>query len=108
MSPTPNAGTILAHLTNVVAPRFCLILDVRDALLGWLYMSNPKRWIGVAKTWENTGTRSCVAAILSIGLANVSSESDDETIGGKLTAPKMVVASRIRKVAATVLGNFGR
>jgi hypothetical protein len=27
---------------------------------------------------------------------------------GKLTAPKIVIASRMRKVEATVLGNFGR
>lgn len=108
ISPTPNAGIILAHLTSVVAPRFCLIRDIRAALLGWLYMSSPRRWIGVAKTCESTGTRSCIVAILSIGLANVSSGSEDEIIGGRLTAPNMVIASRIRKVDATVLGNRER
>jgi len=108
ISPTPKAGMILAHLTKVVAPRFCLILASRDSLFGWLYMSRPSRWIGVAKICEKTGIRSCIVAIFSIGFANVSSGSDAEIIGGKLTAPKIVIASRTRKLEATDLGNFGR
>lgn len=71
-------------------------------------MSRPSRWIGVAKICEKTGTRSCIVAILSIGFVKVSSGSDADIMGGKLTAPKIVIASRIRKVEATALGNFDR
>lgn len=99
---------ILAHLTTVVAPRFCVILAARDEFFGWLYISRPSRWTGVAKICEKIGTRSCIVAIFLTGFANVSSGSDAEIIGGKLIAPKMVIASRMRKIDATVLGNVGR
>jgi hypothetical protein len=48
----------------------------------------------------------CIVAILIAELENKESGIVEVNIGGKLMEPKMVMASRKRKVAATILGNL--
>lgn len=47
-----------------------------------------------------------MAAILIAKLANMVSGTDEASIGGKLMEPKMVIASRNKKVAPTIRGNL--
>jgi hypothetical protein len=52
------------------------------------------------------GTDSCNVAIFIAGPEKYESESRGDSIGGRLIDPKIVIASRKRKVAATILGTF--
>lgn len=98
---------ILEHRIAVVGPRLFLILAIRSALVlcGLLYISRPSRCTGVANTCERTGVNICMAAILTAELENMESGIDEVNIGGRLIDPKIVIASRKRKVAPTILGN---
>jgi hypothetical protein len=64
------------------------------------------RWTGVAKTWESIGTESCNVAIFIAELEKCESERRGKSMGGRFIDPKIVIASRRRKVAAIVLGTF--
>ena len=99
---------IREHLIAVEGIRLLLIREARSPLVlcGLLYKSRPNRWIGVATTCERTGVKICIAAILIAGLENKESGIDEVNIGGRLMELKMVMASRKRKVAATILGNL--
>jgi len=50
--------------------------------------------------------KTCIAAILIAGLEKTVSGTAEVNMGGRLIDPNMVIASRNRKVAATVLGNL--
>lgn len=99
---------ILEHLMTVVGPKLLLMRAARsDVLLSvLLYRSRPSKCTGVATICESTGVNICSAAIFIAGLENIVSGTTDVNIGGKLTDPKIVMASRNRKVAPTTRGNL--
>jgi hypothetical protein len=60
--------------------------------------------MGVATTWDSTGVKICIAAFVA-GISEMRescAEMAELSIGGRLIDPNMVMASRKRKVAATV------
>jgi len=109
--PTPNAGTMRQILAALLTNQFFLTSAQRSAQetppappvpAGRLYISSPRRWTGVEKSWTKAGAANC-ATVSPLTRLRISALRRSETTGprrgGTLKEAKIVRQSRSVKSA---------